>query len=930
MPLSPLRNATIVVLVVIANTARAAPPPTEAVAFFEANVRPVLIEHCLKCHGPEKQESGLRLDSRAAALKGGNTGPAIDLADPDGSTILLAIEHEDDLLKMPPEEKLPDPEVEAITAWVRMGAPWPEEPSATVQAGADPEAKHWAFEPVRAVGPPEVRDPSWVATPVDAFILARLEAEGLTPSPSVDRRTLIRRASFDLLGLPPTPEEVDAFVADTEADAYPKLIDRLLASPRYGERWGRHWLDVARYADTKGYVFQEERRYPYSYTYRDYVIGAFNADLPFDRFIVQQVAADSLPEAKRTPGLQAALGFLTLGRRFLNNQQDIIDDRIDVVSRGLLGLTVACARCHDHKYDPIPTEDYYSLYGIFNSSTEPDDLPLIGEPPAGPEADDYRKQVAERQVAYDAMLESFRDQARGELRSKVGAYLGAADDLEFNPRHADFDARTRADDLKPELLRGFMESWKGLLARTRQAPDSVLAPWHAFAALPADEFAAQAEVVADRFRADDEASPARRAAEAVALPAPDSLRTLVDRYGQILARSLESPGSEADPALDAVRNLIEAADGPFAFLDGDLESGRLLNKADRNKLRDLRKKIDALVVSHPGAPPRAMVLVDRPEPIEPRVLLRGNVGRPGKEVPRRFLAALSGPERTPFRQGSGRLELAQAIASPTNPLTARVMVNRVWMHHFGEGLVRTPSDFGLRSEPPSHPELLDHLAARFVAGGWSVKDLHRVIMLSNAYRQRSEPRPEGLEVDPENRLLWRQDRRRLEFEALRDALLAASGRLDPTMGGRSVSISRTPFTNRRTVYGFIDRSDLEGVFRAFDLASPEASSPKRFETTVPQQALYLMNGPFVIEQVRQLAARADREAGGNDLEGHVRALHRRLFAREPSPDEIALAARFLEHRAESGDDEAPAKGRLSPWESYTQVLLLTNEFLFVD
>ena len=393
------------------------PTPPEAVEFFEARVRPILVERCVKCHGPRKQSSGLRLDSRAAVLKGGDTGPAVVPAKPEESLMIQAVAHRHDELKMPPNGKLPDADVQFLTRWVALGAPWPAD--SAKNAAMSPSAAapaHWAFQPLRPVPPPRVKDRSWAASPVDAFILARLEAAGIAPSPTADKRTLIRRATIDLWGIPPTADEVEAFEADASPDAFARVVDRLLASPRYGERWGRHWLDVARYADTKGYVFTQERRYPYAYTYRDYVINAFNADLPYDRFIVEQIAADQLPQGGDNRPL-AAMGFLTVGRRFLLDQNEIIDDRIDVVSRGLLGLTVTCARCHDHKFDPIPTEDYYSLYGVFASSVEPADLPVLdwpGAPKAARSADFLRKLEAAKKKR-DAYLAARRNDVEEDL-----------------------------------------------------------------------------------------------------------------------------------------------------------------------------------------------------------------------------------------------------------------------------------------------------------------------------------------------------------------------------------------------------------------------------------------------------------------------------------------------------------------------------------
>jgi hypothetical protein len=516
---------------------------------------------------------------------------------------------------------------------------------------------------------------------------------------------------------------------------------------------------VARYADSKGYVFQEERRYPYAYTYRDYVVDAFNRDVPFDRFIVEQLAADRLVAMKQAePKAQAALGYLTLGRRFLNNIHDIIDDRIDVVTRGLMGMTVQCARCHDHKYDPIPTKDYYSLYGVFASSTEPRDLPLIGEPAQTEASAVFQKKLAELQAAVK------------------------------------------------------------------------------------------------KFEADNKKELAAR------------------------------------------------------------------NRKVRDELRALQKKVDAFQASSPAAPPRAMVLVDSPQPMTPRVFGRGSPNNPGPEVPRQFLAVASGPARQPFKDGSGRLEMARAIAARDNPLTARVMVNRVWLHLLGAGLVTSPSDFGIRSEPPSHPELLDYLAAQFVEEGWSVKKLIRSIVLSNTYQQDSGVKNQESGVsDPENRLLGRAHRRRLDLEAMRDAMLFVSGNLDHKAGGPAVDITKSPFSGRRTLYGFIDRQNLPGLFRTFDFASPDTTSPQRYQTTVPQQALFLLNSPFVQEQSRSLLKRLDETS---DVAEKIQQLHRLIYARSAEPEEVRLGEAFLQ--AAGGPQD------MTPWERYAQVLLLANEFMFVD
>jgi len=799
--------------------------------------------------------------------------------------------------------------------------------------GRDPKG-HWAYQPVRDHAPPAVEGSPWVASPVDAFILAGLEARRLAPSPPADKRTLIRRASFDLIGLPPTPAEVDAFLADGSPRAFAKVVDRLLASPRYGERWGRHWLDVARYADTKGYVFNADRHYPYSYTYRDYVVRAFNEDLPYDRFVVEQIAADRLPPTGDARPL-AALGFLTVGRRFLNNKDDIIDDRIDVVTRGMLGMSVTCARCHDHKFDPIPTEDYYSLHGVFAASVEPDDLPKL--PDAVPEKDraDYDRERQARLARVDHLRARDRAQVESELRDHLAAFTEAAFALDFEPKNPRLDEVARAHKVSPERLRFATRRLGKILAGTGEGHDPVLAPWRAFAALPPAEFEAGAADLARKLAAEPDPAKAVDPAVLKAL-ADDPPRTLAEvarRYGLLFERAATAfaprpevgpPASVPDPALEPIRARLAAADSPVVVPPEALD--RVLNRAEKNKLTGLGKRVDELDSSHPGTPARAMVLNDVPNPGNPHVYIRGNPGRPGKEIPRRFLRVLSpGGEARPFADGSGRLGLARAIASPDNPLTARVMVNRIWHHHFGVGLVPTPSDFGLRGEPASHPELLDFLARRFVEGGWSVKAMHRLILLSNTYAQASDGRADGFEADPRNQLLWRQNRRRLDFESLRDGVLAVAGRLDPAVGGRPVPLfNPEALSTRRTLYGLVDRYDLDPTYRTFDFASPDISAPQRPSTTVPQQALFLLNSPFLLEQARHLANRPDL-AADPDAGARISRLYLDLLGRPAEAHEVDLGRRFVEGRPQAEGEDAP-----SPWEEYVQILLMTNEFTFVD
>jgi hypothetical protein len=880
-----------------------------ALEHFEKSVRPVLVEQCVRCHGPKTRRGGLRLDSRQATLQGGDSGPALTPGRPDKSLLLKAVRHDGEL-KMPPKKKLDSAAIDALAAWVRMGAPWPDGASSpTVSEVGKARTEHWAFRPVRRTAPPAVKDPMRTLTPIDRFVLAKLEAKGLSFSEPAEKRTLIRRVTLDLTGLPPTPEEVDAFLADHRPDAYEHLVERLLASPRYGERWGRHWLDVARYADTRGYVFTAERRFPYSFTYRDYTIRSFNEDLPYDAFILQQLAADQLPLGEDRSPL-AAMGFLTLGRRFLNNVHDIIDDRIDVVARGLMGLTVSCARCHDHKFDPIPTRDYYSLYGVFASSVEPAELPLLAPPDRTAGFTAFEKELEKRQAAVDAFLRKRHAVLLPVFRANAAKYLLAA------AERGRMRGGRAEGDLRPALLR----RWRGYLGEARKKHHPVLAPWLAFAALPKEEFNAKAGDLAARIGANREPGKPINAlvAKAFAGPAPSSLAEVAARYEQLFKEAEALPRTSEK---EAIRVVLHGPGSPTNIPVAQI--ARYLDRADRNKLEPLSNRVARWKATAPNAPPRAMVLNDAPSPTNPRVLVRGNPNNLGAAVPRQFLEVLAGEGRKPFTKGSGRLEMAKAIASRDNPLTARVLVNRLWQHHFGQGLVRTPGDFGLRGSPPSHPELLDWLAWEFVRSGWSVKQLHRLILLSAAYRQASDEDTRASAVDGENVLLWRMNRRRLEFEPLRDSLLAVGGNLLEVMGGRPVDVTKAPFSPRRSVYGFIDRQNLPGLFRTFDLASPDTATPQRHATTVPQQALFLMNGPFVLEQARAFAARAD-VVGQKTDEGRIDRMHRFAYGRPAEEEEIRLGLAFV--RA-----AAPAKsGGLAPWEQYAQVLLLANELAFVD
>ena len=768
--------------------------------------------------------------------------------------------------------------------------------------------EHWAFHPPREVTPPNVKNSRRAQTDIDRFLVAKWDEAGVAPAPAADARTLIRRMSFDLTGLPPTYDEVEEFIkaaARNRPVAVAQLIERLLASPRYGERWGRHWLDLARYSDTKGYVYaREERRFVHAPAYRDWVIRAFNDDLPYDRFLLLQLAADQLVAAD-SPDL-AAMGFITGGRRFIGVTHDIIDDRIDVVTRGTMALTVSCARCHDHKYDPIPTADYYSLYGVFHGS---DDrlVPLTTVEDA---------ELAKRRQKLADTTKKRHDETSARLRARVGDYLAAQLELKKYPEEG-FDQILGADDLIPASVR----RWRDFLHTAQDPAHPIFAPWFALAPLFESEFVAAASNALARVLARKNLNPF--VAQAFA-KTPATMNDAALRYGKLFADAKQQTNA---PGAAELRAFLRAANSPTVVPEsGIVNNDMFFPTPVTEELWKLHSEVDRRLIAL--GTPAALVLADRePEP-NPRVFNRGSASRLGDEVPRQFLEVIA-PNRQPFQHGSGRLELARAIASPDNPLTARVMVNRLWQHHFGTGLVKTPSDFGLRAEPPSHPELLDWLARRFIADGWSVKAMHRLILSSAVYQQSSSPvisktvnsksvsgqpaqrvtpRTGSLftdslitdysrSPDPDNRLLTPSPIHRLGFEQVRDAMLAGSGELNATMGGKPAELLDAG-NMRRTVYALVDRQFLPGTFRTFDFANPDMHVAVRHETTVPQQALFFLNGSFAASRARALA----KQLTNDSPEQRVQQLHRSLYQRPATKQEVSAALRFI---AAAKADAAP-------------------------
>ena len=921
--------------------ALAAPTP-EDLEFFESNVRPMLVAKCQMCHSAQMASSDLDLSSAAGFVKGGARGAVVAPGDPAASLLLKVVSFNESL-KMPPMGKLSDEEIAHLTEWVERGAPWPgAEQLEAVETHdektgfTDEQKTFWAFQPVVEVEPPAVENEEWVSKPIDRFILAKLEAAGLEPAPEADKATLLRRVSFDLTGLPPTEEEVEAFLADESPDAYKRVVERLLASPRYGERWGRHWLDVARYADSTGN--DEDHRYPYAWRYRDYVIEAFNEDMPFDRFVREQIAGDLMPGPDGSalyPQGVIATGFLALGPKAIAQQDktkmlyDVYDEQVDVVSRAFLGLTMACARCHDHKFDPILTRDYYSMVGFFantrsfkDPSTHVSKLlftPLVDEEQwALYEAEQEKIRRVEfeldnlAEIEIEAHVEGLKDQVAQYMLAARKVYEDGVSDTAGVASEAGLDAKV-------------LEGWVEYLRPEPGVVRAHLTDW-------------------------EKASPAERAAAAEAFEA--SFETTFDEFADKLRKWRKQANRPAEeitmgipskPGFTPGENrffheVYIAKDGPLAFKSDEAKAS-VLKPETKQRIAGLEKTVAELKADAMQEPDRACAVQEKSaeEAVEQRVFVRGDYNSPGDPAPKVFPAIIEGFDQTPADGISGRRALADWIAKPENPLTARVMVNRVWGWHFGEGLVRTPSNFGKMGERPTHPELLDWLATRFVESGWSVKSLHREIVFSSAYRMSSGVSDKVAMEDPENKLLSRFNRRRLDVEELRDGLLAVDGDIQYVMGGSlqegfgtdgensSSRMSINPDEHvRRTVYLPLRRANLPALLNLFDFGDATTTTGKRVSTNVAPQALFLMNSKFVAERARGLAEQLMSERP--DENERVRSLYLRTLNRPPSPDEVDRGRTYVAQVQENFGDFEP----LDAWESYARILMASNEFIYVD
>ena len=970
----------------------------EKVEFFEARIRPVLAAKCYACH-TENKLGGLRVDSRVALLAGGKSGAAIVPGRPEESLLVKAITHADSKLKMPMAgAKLKDNEIADLKYWIQaMAAFWPIEdakPATAPTAGKTKftirteQRQFWSFQPIEKPLVPSIKDTGWAKTSIDRFVLAKLEEKNLHPIKPADKRALIRRAYFDLIGLPPTPEQVDEFVSGNSPEAFAKVVDRLLASPQYGERWARHWLDVARYADGTGrgdgrLVFlgygMARDGYANTWRYRDWVIQALNEDMPYDQFMKAQIAADLMP-AKDRFKLLPALGFFGIGPWFTGD--DVVfaearanerDDKIDALTKGFLGLTVTCARCHNHKYDPISQKDYYALGGVFANSS-------FWEYSLAPE-----NQVE----AYQAQRKKVKA-AETALQEYAGAAaIRVADTLaEQIPEHMMAVRKTILSNPKPELdkvaaagkldAETFQRWFKYLTATEKLHP--YLKEWDAVMAKGGGTDAEALKLAADFRDIVRKVIPEKKAVIAVNQEMvrdykPDPNEATVKLPGDLVQFELFQYKQQMVQTvmdtnhfyvwLDVVQGEDDQSyvkkDGLFEYKGKNLL--RFLTAGEKSKLSAMQDEVAALTKAMPPEYPYLMGLKDEAHPKDIQLNLRGNAHALGEEVLRGFPAILgkTDGDPLPFKHGSGRLELADAIAQ--HPLSARVMANRIWQHHFGRGIVDTPSNFGMMGERPSHPELLDYLASRFIESGWSIKAMHREIMLSATYQLAYQRSDANSAVDPGNRLVWRANFRRLEVEALRDSLLFATGTLDERLGGSPQDLAR-PNTKKRTIYGRATRSPYS-LLTMFDYPDPNITSEQREVTNVPLQSLFFMNSDLIQRQAEALLVRLGPDGPREqDSTARIERAYRFLFQRQPTQAEVQRGTDFLKRadalfknaaaepqsipaaapvQANQGgrrnrvaaDDEPGAApvfpaGKMTPWQQYAQALLSAGEFYYVN
>lgn len=875
----------------------------EGVDYFEKKIRPVFIEQCYSCHSTEakknnKLKASLILDTPEGLAKGGDSGTLLVPGKPAESLLIKSLKHTEDI-KMPPKGKLSDPIVASFEHWIRIGAPAPAIVKSTEPAKEidwNKAKEFWAFRTPKKTPLPAVRDQTWPLREIDRFILAELEKRDLKPVGPAGKRELLRRVTFDLTGLPPTSEAMDEFASDTSPDAYAKVVDRLLKSPQHGERWARYWLDISRYAEDKALAFVAVR--PHAYRYRDWVVKALNDDMPYDKFLKLQLAGDLIDEPGLDPVTKlAGLGFQGLGAEYHKGSvaaqvmADELDDRIDTVTRGLLGLTVACARCHDHKYDPIPTRDYYSLAAAYNGS-ELVEKPLV-EPAAFDRFKAQEKLLRDSEAKHAQWL---KDQARDASKPAVQLadqyFIAAWEIRTLQQRKTNVDVAQIAKARSLQVI--YLSRLVKLLEQNKlDAKEPAIAAW-----LNAAKSASETAKV-----------------EKNQVVVPDALQKATVELKQAITAALPKTAAKDVPNLLKVLWLNPNS----IFSLNPTEAASQYSEATQKELTKQQTDLAKLKKELPPAPPMAHAIQGGGNGL--KVNIRGSVERLGEQAPPGFLRIVSTSDSSKQSKTFTRLDLANAIASPGNPLTARVIVNRVWHYHFGKGLVGTPSNFGTLGDRPSHPELLDTLAVRFIENGWSLRWLHREILLSRAYQLSSEPIAVNAERDPENTYLWRYSPRRLDFEAWRDAWLAVAGKLDLTIGGPSIELTQAD-NSRRTLYSKISRLQPNPLLVLFDFPDANVTSDRRSVTTVPQQQLFTLNSEFTIGTAKVFAKRLQNASP--KIEEQIRFAFRLAYGRTPTTEETKASEAFIR------DASAEGKDRLTPFEQFAHAILSSNEFQWID
>lgn len=906
-------------------------PGSTDLEFFEKQVRPLLIQHCYECHSAEDVDGGLNLDSKAGVERGGDSGAVIVPGKPDSSLLIEAVRYQNRDLQMPPKGRMSDSDIAVLEKWVKLGAPDPridDQPQSLRPTGMSVEEgrEFWSFRPVADPEVPKVRSEQWVQTPIDAFVLAKLEEHGVRPAERADRRTLLRRVTFDLTGLPPTPAEINDFLADDSADAFDKVVERLLESPHYGIRWGRHWLDVARYADSNG--LDENLAFGNAWRYRDYVVNAFNNDKPFDRFLIEQLAGDLLPGSDQET--KTATGFLVLGAKVLAEPDreklfmDTIDEQLDSVGKAFLGMTIGCVRCHDHKFDPLKQTDYYALAAIFKSTR------TFGETQTGVikhwheysvATDDERealKKIDAELAELKSAASTFKNKAMAALRDQARAsatkYLMAA--AQFSPSASLKEVESIAAplELHPRILHHCR------LHLQYHADDPVFSKWHGI-------------LLAAKDRA-------------------EAVRQIETHYGQLFQK-VEEALAEARQKDSATKTLTDSELEPVRAALYDT-SGFLAVPPkpefafDEKTLAEYYRLMEEARVAESNAPdePAIMGVADGTVQSSLPIHIRGSHRNLGEPVLREFPEVMRISSVRPVfpKNQSGRLELARWMASTQHPLTARVYVNRLWRWHFGTGIVASTENFGRLGDRPSHPELLDWLARRFMESGWSTKAMHRLILSSNAYQMASKNADQTLaETDPENRLLWKFPLQRLEAEQIRDSILAVSGRLDTEAGGKTIplrnrqfvfnhtSVDHTKYDSlRRSLYLPVVRNNVYTMFSQFDFPDPTMPTGSRNSTVVAPQALLMMNADLILDSADELASLLMRES--LDSTRRIQVAYERAFGRLPSESESRRALAFIsESTSEALADAARVDDRTEhqAWSMFCQSLFASNEFIYL-